>query len=169
MEISGRRSRIQNQEEFPGHPPGPVLHLSDLHDLPASRCASLQFGRRFYRNRCQSLLCFAWRGRGIVDQPLGAFTRFCDSCLFITKDDVSVSWSPRLTLIFAINPIEWAPRFIGRVVYLASCCNYRKAFVIVTVIHTCILARCDLPHLLRYGSYARALRRRCSKKPTRKG
>lgn len=108
--------------------------------------AELSSGWRRYGSRYQSLLGFAWRGWGIVDQPLGAFIGFRDRCLFIRKDDVSVSWSPRLTLIFAINPIQRTPRFIGRVVYLARCCNYRKSFVIVSFIHSCILALRDRLH-----------------------
>jgi len=93
----------------------------------------VQFGGDFIGAR---LFRFAWRGWGIVDQPLGAFTGFCDSCLLSLKDDVSVSRGPCLTLIRAINPIEWAPRFIGRLINLASCCNYRKTFVIESFVHT---------------------------------
>jgi hypothetical protein len=96
---------------------------------------------RFNRTTRRRLSRFARGGWGIVDQPPGAFAGFRNCRFFTGEDDIAVSWRPRLTLIAAVNPVEWAPRLIGRVIYLTGRCNYGEAFVIVTVIHTSILTR----------------------------
>jgi hypothetical protein len=81
---------------------------------------------------------FIWCGWRVVDQPFGAFAGFGDSRSFRIKDDGSVARSPCLALIVAIDPIERAPRFVRREIYLASCGSYCEPFVFV--IHTAILA-----------------------------
>ena len=103
------------------------------------------------RSKRERLFPFAWRRRGIIDQPFGPLTGFGDRRHLGCKDDVSVSWSPCLTLIRAINAIARAPCFIRRVVYLASGCIYREAFVVV--IHASIVAR------LRHGQSIHSARR----------
>jgi hypothetical protein len=77
-----------------------------------------------------------WR---IINHPLGALFRFFDGSLFRFKDERSVPRCPRLTLILAVNPIEWSPRFVGRPVYLTGGGDDGEAFVVV--MHTPILAR----------------------------
>jgi hypothetical protein len=116
-----------------------------MRDRMSESWPTRQSGWRIYRSKCQSLIWFVEGGRRIIDQPAGAFVGFCDGCLFRCKDHHSVSWSPRLTLILAIDPKEWAPRFIRRGIDLTSGCSYCETFIVVNGIHISILARYDRP------------------------